>query len=283
MYYGNIEDEDEYGAMSMFAKKQSYYQVLKLFVHGMLGRSGTDITLSTDNEEEIKGGMKGKFDTPTTDINSTSKSRVGSIGHHSQNVLHEVCLLPSSILLPNHSRDHTGNPISYLLCNDTSRLEAAARQSKSSINMAKEEDESGNFALHLFVSNESYRIVKNDWDLLFEEIVFDILLMNNPSAVFTPNKDHKLPLHLAMKAGRRHAVTKLLILHPDAVHLDDRMDDPQIFVQLLGCVTDVARKRNEARASYYSSMFQLIRSRPDICAAGVDRRRRNNASRGRSA
>ena len=281
MYYGNIEDEDEYGAMSMFAKKQSYYQVLKLFVHGMLGRSGTDITLSTDNEEEIKGGMKGKFDTPTTDINSTSKSRVGSIENLSQNVLHESCLLPRSML--QHDYRVVNNIITYLLRNVASRLEAATRQSNSIINMAEEEDASGNCALHSFVSNESYRIVNSSWDLYFEEYIFDILIEKNPRAVFNPNKDHKLPLHLAMKAGRRYAVTKLLILHPDAVHLDDRMDDPQIFVQLLGCVTDVARKRNEARASYYSSMFQLIRSRPDICAAGVDRRRRNNASRGRSA
>jgi ankyrin repeat protein len=268
--------------MSMFAKKQSYYRVLKLFVHGMLGRSGTDMTLSTDNEEEIKGEMKGKFDTPTTDINSTSKSRVGSIDNLSQNVLHEACLLPRSILLPSDYRVFADNPISYLLCNDASRLEAAARQSKGSINMADEEDASGNFALHLFVSNESYCIVKKLRDINFEEYLLKQLIEYNPSAVFIPNKDHKLPLHLAMKAGRRHAVTKLLTLHPDAVHLDDRMDDPQIFVQLLGCVADVARERNEARASYFSSMFQLIRSRPDICAAGVDWSRRNNARRGRS-
>lgn len=105
-------------------------------------------------------------------------------------------------------------------------------------------------------------------ELNFEHGILDRLLANDPAAVFIQNRDHKLPLHLAMNAGRRYAVIKLLTLHPDAVHLNDSVDDIKVYMQLLCCMDDDANEVNVSscvRIRYFSTMFQLLRSRPDIC------------------
>ncbi len=81
------------------------------------------------------------------------------------------------------------------------------------------------------------------------------------------NDNYFLPL-LPPALGPRHRylIALLLIQRPEAVHEDERYSDVKLFGHLLGCLTltdQVLINRQER----LSTMFQLLRARPDIISS----------------
>jgi hypothetical protein len=185
------------------------------------------------------------------------------------NILHAACLLPLD--LDAHSPS---------LINDILYIFQGMRISENGdddvINMAKEEDNNGNRALHLFVSNESYR--NNNEHFCFDERIgseynlklktLRSLVNADPTAVYHPNNDNILPLELAMKAGRRCSIALLLSKYPDAVHRIESFSDVKLFAHLLSCLTDKVVMTNQSK-NCLSTMFHLIRARPDVVSLAV--------------
>ncbi len=190
-----------------------------------------------------------------------------------RNALHAACLLPWSV------GPSDGSLIKYLA---RSRWVLNGVVLGDGRVMAEEEDSDGNLALHLFVSNMSYSHCKrgsNDsmaniskhlgkQSLCNLEDVVRILIMVNPKAVLTPNKDNMLPLRLAMKAGRRYAIALLVMKYPGAVHADECFTDIKLLGHLLSCLSDEVLIKSQAVLgapnACLSTMFQLLRARPDI-------------------
>lgn len=166
--YGNDEEDDDDNAPSILVKKKSNYRVMKLLVHFMVYGIGRNLTLSTESENAKEDERDADRGVSVPKNKSYSKSVPwDTVNNHSLNVLQEACLLPRSILFSKENDIHC-NLVSYLLSDDASWLEAAIRQldtptfNHSFINMAAEEDENGNHALHLFLSNESYRKINGE-------------------------------------------------------------------------------------------------------------------------
>lgn len=157
-------------------------------------------------------------------------------------------------------------------------LEAECRDDDWS-NMAAEEDEHGNFALHYFVSNRSYisdtprnstevdaRHMNIWWDY---EVTYK-LWHAHPPALSTPNRDNQLPLQIALLAGREQIVSFLLIKYPEAALRVNSMDNIHVFIHLLGYISI----ENRVMKVYYpgecfSTMYFLVRLRPDIVGYGM--------------
>lgn len=201
-----------------------------------------------------------------------------------RNVLQSASLLPRS-LCPSD-----GSLLTYLSSDTVSTLEAKVRADAKFpvINMAEETTCQGNLALHLFVSNESYagdsdsnasdQDANNDTsNSSAEDKILDALLDKNRSAVRTANSNDELPLHIAMKAGRRRAVATLLVEYPEAVLLYDSFDNIKLIMHILSSIS-VAKECGHEDASsenkfrYLTTMFALVRARPDIVSlAGSSR------------
>ena len=209
----------------------------------------------------------------------------------SRNVLHSACLLPQ------HSCPSDGSLLTYLCSDHASRLEVKARAGANVPfdNLASEVDGRGNHALHLFLSNESYARGGNaetaagdDSDAALgtvENKIMAALLNGNREAISIPDSNGDLPLRIAMKAGRRRAVTALLVEYPEAVFFDSSMLDIKLYVQVLGCISvppdcflgndefdgrddggsaDDATKRAKVQRRCITIMFNLVRARPDL-------------------
>jgi len=216
----------------------------------------------------------------------------------SQNTLQWACLLPKQYC------PYDGSLLTYLSSELASRLESTVRtdDDSTSDNMASKADSNGNRALHLFVSNKSYAnddiaadITENDSVHLKDagpdtkennspqcnitEKIWMELLRSDSGAISIPNEEGQLPLHIAMKCGNRQAVALLVMEYPECVLLDDSMDNMQLFMHILGCISTqysmiVSNRNNGTNANYtgpvethqkcLTTMFGLIRARPAI-------------------
>ena len=189
------------------------------------------------------------------------------------NILHAACLLPLEL----DEYSHSPSLINDFLC--IFHGNRINEDGDDLVNiMAKNEDNNGNRALHLFVSNESYRN-NNDHFCFDERMGSDYnykLKMNtlrglvnaDPTAIYHPNNDNILPLELAMKAGRRCSIALLLSKYPDAVHMIECLSDIKLFPHLLSCLTDKVVMTNQIQPYEpkisLSTMFHLLRARPDV-------------------
>jgi len=191
--------------------------------------------------------------------------------------------------------------LTYLCSGDASKLEAEARAGTDvpAGNLASEVDERGNHALHLFLSNESYRprgggdaettTAGDDGDATLlpaaESEITAALLGGCRGAISIPDGSGDYPLRIAMKAGRRRAVIALLAEYPEAVFSDGGMFDPKLYEQVLGCISvpphdfflandgfggrdggsaDNDTERAKIQRRCITTMFNLVRARPDV-------------------
>eukprot|EP00571_Detonula_confervacea_P007080 CAMPEP_0172323376 /NCGR_PEP_ID=MMETSP1058-20130122/48558_1 /TAXON_ID=83371 /ORGANISM="Detonula confervacea, Strain CCMP 353" /LENGTH=591 /DNA_ID=CAMNT_0013039353 /DNA_START=23 /DNA_END=1798 /DNA_ORIENTATION=- len=231
-------------------------------------------------------------------LNQTISNDVGNREDLPKSVLQSACLLPRSVCPAN------GSLLTYLSSDNVSKMEANVRDDAKLpiVNMAAEADENGNHALHLFVSNKSYGNASNSKssdeappggsrDCAMdtntphgntEHKIMQVLIDKDPNTVHIPNSNGELPLHIAMKSGRRRAVAMLVVEYPEAVLLDDNMDDLKLFMHILGCISvpqKVCPERNGVNGNHsnandenqakiqlrcLATMFGLVRARPDI-------------------
>jgi len=252
------------------------YQMLSLLVRCM--------------EQETRGWGKVKNIENAASLVLEEGQTTSHCGENSRNIPRNV--LQSASLLPRSLCPSDGSLLTYLSYDTVSTLEAKVRVDAKlpAINMAEETTCEGNLALHLFVSNTSYadgndsnvsdqdapaksedRATENDnkSNSNAEQKILDALLDKNRSAVRTVNSNDELPLHIAMKAGRRRAVAILLMEYPEAVLLYDNFDNIKLIMHILGsisvakeCGHEDARSVNQFR--YLTTMFTLVRARPDI-------------------
>jgi hypothetical protein len=111
--------------------------------------------------------------------------------------------------------------------------------------MAGEVEEDGNYALHLFLLNKYYSRATNNSDtsnynkLLHatEVNILNALVGAHHDAISIKYGNGEFPLHIAMKAGRRRAVSILLTEYPFAVLHNDSMFNVHHYVHILGCIT----------------------------------------------
>ena len=175
-----------------------------------------------------------------------------------RNVLHTACLLPQYLC--------TLDLIRYL----SNRRTTEARDRfthKPLINMATEVDENGNRALHLFLSNKRWSGGCINDDGHIEIRVIFAILVSDRTAIFRVNGDNMLPLQLAMQAGRRRAITTLILWYPQmALRVDDIMSDTKLVVELLSLVTQGQHDNSLGhlhRRYFLNALFVFLRGRPE--------------------
>ncbi|KAL9188927.1 hypothetical protein ACHAXT_011417 [Thalassiosira profunda] len=257
------------------------YRMLKLLVYAM------------ETETRGWGEMKARGNDVVPDGDAVSITHGSTTNDDSRpiNVLHAACRLPRSAC------PFDGSLLIYLCSPDATKLEAKVRE-KPSDDMSIDVDEEGNQALHVFVSNASYVTPSNgnntnsdaseecdntaylraEWKIMQALGVFDKDRKTGftPSS-WTPNDRDQLPLHIAMKTGRRHAVAILLLESPKVVLQGDTAIDAKIFAHVLGSIAvpqfiipDEDADMNDSnfdtivRQHCHTIMFDLVRARPDI-------------------
>jgi len=225
------------------------YRMLKLLVECMERetRGWDDTTNMKVYIEQSLASVEGEETSAPTESNP-------------MNVLQSACLLPLSACPPNNSL------LKYLCSDDASKLEAEARDDHyaatkpTTINMASEKDENGNLALHLYASNKSYVVRRLQ--------IIKLILNSYPSAISTTNNNNELPLQIAMRSGQRLAVAGLLLEYPEAVLLDEDMNDNKLFMHALSCISSPMINMKDLRDGAYerqlTTMFKLLTARPDI-------------------
>ena len=103
------------------------------------------------------------------------------------------------------------------------------------------------------------------------------LLDQNHDAILIPNKDDQLPLHIATKSGQRLAIALLVMKYPEAVLLGEI--NINLFMHVLGCISvppagvngDDNSASEEDHTNCLTTMFDLVRARPDIVSLGCSR------------
>ena len=272
----------------------------------------------------------------TTDVNSlgdennnTSDSTITTpnIGtdENQNNILQLACLLPRAVC------PSDGSLIAYLTSIDAGKLEAQVRNeadnnnhnssssSSSSLNatnMSEEEDASGNHALHVFLTNKSYagkydsqsssgdnsRGSGNDEENTttpskVEHEIMQHLIQMDHQAIFTSNNMGQLPLQIAMKAGRRNAISVLVLEYPEAVLLDDSMNNIKYFMYVLSSISDPTNvyllktgsegddeesTEDDVHAKKskkcLTAMYELVRAKPDVVSFADSGSRKEGAS-----
>jgi hypothetical protein len=107
------------------------------------------------------------------------------------------------------------NTLSFLASAGSCSKEAADLVLALNKNAAKEPSVDGSLALHLWAASHTYCL---DQDGLLKP-----LLNAYPEAAALPDKDGRLPLHLALESGKSWArIRPLFEIYPDALHLVDR-------------------------------------------------------------
>jgi len=265
------------------------YKMLKLLVELM------EEETSTWSEEEMKLGVKqpyalkgdSKTDTSSYDVDAAcaqDSERTGSNNESDEsnwtkNVLHSACRLPKSVC------PSDGSLIKYLCTEDAWKLEGRSVYDRLPILcLATEKDDNGDLPLHLFLSNKTYPggrshsvdvaspANEDDIAAATERELIKALLDKNV-LISTPNSNNELPLHLAMRAGRRQAVGILVIKYPQAVLLDDDLDNNWLFMHVLSCISIPKKlcsspELRDTERKCLDTMFELVRARPDIVSLG---------------
>ena len=273
------------------------YKMLKLLVRLM------EEETNTWSEEEMRLGAKqsivlkrdSKTDTSSVNVDassaqdneriSTNSSIESDESNWTKNVLHSACRLPSSVC-------PDGSLIKYLCSEDAWKLEGRSVYDRLPILcLTTERDGNGDLPLHLFLSNKTYAGGRshsvdvaspaNEDDIAAaaaaaaatERELIKALLDKNV-LISTPNSNNELPLHLAMRAGRRQAVGILAIEYYKAVLLDDDLDNNCLFMHVLSCISIPRRLCSsgtvlcDTEKTCLDTMFQLVRARPDIVSLG---------------
>lgn len=276
------------------------YKMLKLLVRLM------EEETNTWSEEEMRLGAKqscalrgdSTTDTSSFDVDAASvqdnETTSTSISNGRKNVLHSACRLPGSVC------PSDGSLIRYLCSEHTWKLEEFDRlvgltstHGRPMFCFPTEKDDNGDLPLHLFLSNKTYtcggsRSVSvaspsnvDDVAAVATERGLIKALLHDPDKtdglVSTPNINNELPLHLAMRAGRRQAVGILVIEYYQAVLLDDDLDNNWLFVHVLSCISMPRRlcsseptttELHDTEKKCLGIMFELVRARPDIVSVG---------------
>jgi hypothetical protein len=228
------------------------------------------------------------------------------------NVLQMACLLPRAVC------SYDGSLISYLSSTNASILEVQSISSRTlstrrwernnlgtnnggipTITMAGEVDEEdGNYALHLFLLNNSYTRTTNDVDetkdnVLLHTTEIDVLralIDAYHDAISIRNANGEYPIDIAMRTGRRRAVPILLTEYPDAVMNNDSMFNVHHYVHILGCIStpissSIGNEDNNRRCPYddvecrcLTIMFNLLRARPEIVSVASSNTRSCNGN-----
>jgi ankyrin repeat protein len=146
------------------------------------------------------------------------------------------------------------------------------------------DDEDGNCALHLFLLNNSYTRTTNDVDATKDNVLLHTTEINvlralidaYHNAISIRNAYGEYPIDIAMRTGRRHAVSILLTEYPDAVLHNDSMFNVHHYVHIIGCIStpiswSIGNEDNNWRCPYddvecqcLTIMFNLLRARPEI-------------------
>jgi len=263
------------------------YKMLKLLVELMEGETiiWSDEEMRLGAKQQCESKRNSEPDTSSVDVDaaasaqnnertSSNTNNRNDESNWTKNVLHSACLLPRSVC------PSDGSLIKYLCSEDAWKLEGRSVYDRLPILcLTTEKDENGNLPLHLFVSNKTYagggsRSVSvasppNEDDIVAatEREVMKGLLDKNV-LTSTPNSNNELPLHLAMRAGRRQAVGILAIEYYQAVLLDDDLDNNCLFMHVLSCIS-IPRKicslpaLPDTEKKCLDTMFELIRARPD--------------------
>jgi hypothetical protein len=210
-----------------------------------------------------------------------------------RNVLHSSCRLSKNSCL------NDGSLILFLASPQASKLEYGKKSLKR---LAEGQDDEGNYALHIFLSNESYGNTQkevsvhnngvNATNLGRSSVEYRIvkrLIEAHPSAIFTANNNGMLPLQLAIDTGLRNVIPLLVQEYPQAVLLDSRLENIKMFTKMLGCISMALKDKITSTASedamtesinenenvdsseqrkLFSTMYFLVRSRPDVVALG---------------
>jgi hypothetical protein len=198
-----------------------------------------------------------------------------------RNTLHSACHLSKSACPPD------GSLILFLASEKASHLEYGK---DSGMKLAEEKDELGNHALNIFVSNDSY--ASEDADAhdasrssrANESVEYRIakaLLASHPSSISTPNNENNLPLKLAIQSGLRNVIALLVLEYPEAVLMDPSLENVKIFTEVLVSLFSSVQNGSNCNdeegtvdgdmaeeSKLLSTMFYLIRSRPDVVALG---------------
>ena len=92
--------------------------------------------------------------------------------------------------------------------------------------------------------------------------------MANLRLISIPNNNNELRLQTAMRAGRRAAVAGILLEYPEAVLLDEDMNDNKLYMYALSCISSpmiyTKDLRDGADERHLTTMFKLLTARPDI-------------------
>ena len=276
---------NNYGNDTRGIGKQRNYTVLKLLVECMY-TDNTATSISDTNEGEGRRVQQQQI-----------RSR--------RNVLQMACLLPRAAC------PYDGSLISYLCSTNASTLEVQDISSRTlstrrwersngttnnggipTINMAGEVEEGGNYALHLFLLNKSYSRATNNSDksnyneLLHttEVNILHALIDAHHDAISIRNANGEFPLHIAMKAGRRRAVSILLTEYPVAVLHNASMFNVHHYVHILGCITapinligvgehNSSCRYDDVECRCVTIIFNLLRARPDIVSVASNKTR----------
>ena len=228
---------------------RKWYGILKLLVqclelHSRTSGSLREIWAAVDEDEE-----------GYPNINNTE----------GQNVLHLACRLQYRDCPPD------GILIERLLHPNVLQLEAYDRGTmwRETIDMAAEVDVNGNLPFHLFLSNNTWPSSRLTSSEISTEMHMIHLLSSGPLiyANFHPNRDGKLPVKLAMQAGRKLSTWYLTLANAAAVFFDETMRDVKLFAHLLCLMTSSSTEFNIHtldRRYFLNATFILLRGRPEL-------------------
>lgn len=199
------------------------------------------------------------------------------------NILHSACRLRKQLCPQN------GSLLLFIASSKASKYEYGKESTKK---LAAEPDENGNCALHLFLSNESYNTNSEKDEMVRKEAklysssqeyrIVKELIKVNPKTTSVANSNNVLPLRLAMDTGLRNVISLLVTEYPQAVFMDPKLDNIKVFAEILVCIscdsaervannetdnTGIGNKNEETTC--LSTMFFLIKSRPDVVVYGV--------------
>ncbi|KAL7509352.1 hypothetical protein ACHAXN_006360 [Cyclotella atomus] len=234
------------------------------------------VSLTNQNESGLTAAMR---NLPPHEIESTAANPITNNDNMSiPNVLHSACCLSKGSCPPD------GSLIVYLASDAASKLEYGKDSTKR---LADEPDETGNYALHIFLSNASYSIAEkkakdesDDVNVNAEYQIVKELVAANPLSTSIANNDGIFPLRLAMDMGLRSVVSLLVEKYPQAVLIDPILENIKVFIEVLICISlplnaqEHAEEGGEERvvteddvsdqSKLLSTMYFLVRSRPDV-------------------
>ena len=236
-----------------------------------IDQSPIDLELA-QNESGLTAAMR---NAPQHETETAITNNVDRTPH---NILHSVCQLRKD-LCPQNGSLHL-----FLASSKASKYEYGKESTKE---LAAEQDGVGNYALHLFLSNESYVMHYEKDEIVPKEAkpcsssqeyrIVEKLIAVHPKITSIPNDNNVLPLRLAMDTGLRNVISLLVTEYPQAVLMDPRLDNIKLFSEILICISrnlaeritnNEPENRNEETTCLNTMLF-LIKSRPDVVVYGV--------------